>query len=332
MSYGIFLKEVDKYFDEREKLGLSKQTWEQNEIYVRDKWIKEQRFNELISFIHENWDSGQWDEFFEPLEKHLIENKLEKEFLKFWKGILRIRIKDFWQFLKYYKESGNKYQNWTKRITNQKKIIEEGIEQFKKGLIIFNNETEISKLNLMLESVIKEKKQKSKKTTDRRKIEENIFWELIGLNREKSEDKFEFIENLSNQLENFKPTEIKRFARIFLSKYNELNRWEIWALAYIVRGGCGDDAFDYFKAWVISKGQKAFEDIKKLNVFELKQYFNEDPQLEEMFHISENVYENKTNELMSPIRVKKQKITGKEWKEENLEKDFPEIWEMFNIK
>ena len=79
-----------------------------------------------------------------------------------------------------------------------------------------------------------------------------------------------------------------------MSKYNQLNRWELWALAYIVRRGCGDDAFDYFKVWVISKGQEAFEDIKSLNVSKLQRHFDEDPQLEEMFWLVENVYENKT--------------------------------------
>ncbi|WP_040254731.1 DUF4240 domain-containing protein [Psychroserpens mesophilus] len=332
MSYGKFLDEVGQYYQERKKSNLSEQSWEQNRDDTRDKWIEQKRYSELIAFIHENWDSGQWDEFFEPLEKNLIENKLEKEFIKFWKGLLRIRVNDFWTYLKYYKESGNRYQNWTERISNQKTLIKDGIDRFKKGLSIFNNATEITKLNSILDNVNTLEKPRPKKTTDKRKIDEELFWQLIELNRKKSEDKIDFIENLSNQLEEFKPTEIKKFERTFLTKCQELNRWEIWALAYIARRGCGDDAFDYFKAWVISKGKKTFKDIKTLTIPNLKQHFDEDPQLEEMFYLSENVYENKTGELMSPVRVKKQKLSGKEWKEENLEKEFPEIWKIFEHK
>lgn len=331
MSYGKFLDEVGHYYQERKKNNLPEQDWELNRNYVRDKWIEQKRYSELIAFIHENWDSGQWDEFFEPLEKNLIENKLEKEFIKFWKGILIHRFSSLWD---WNKEVGRKTEYWdgSKKTFECQKLTLEGLYRFKKGLVELGVEEEIRKTDELIKTVDKLEKSKPKKTTDKRKIDENVFWELIKLNREKSEDKFEFIENLSNQLEEFKPTEIKRFERTFLSKYNELHRWEIWALAYIVRRGCGDDAFDYFKAWVISKGQETFEDIKNLNVSELKKHFDEDPQLEEMFSLVENVYENKTGELMSSVRVKKQKLTGKEWKEENLEKDFPEIWKIFEHK
>lgn len=332
MSYGKFLDEAGELYRVRSKNNSANIDIDKIHEETRDIWIKNKRYSELIAFIHENWDSGQWDEFFEPLENHLIQNKLEREFIKFWKGLIRIRVNDLWDYLKYYKESGNCYQNWTERISNQHKLIIDGIERFKKGLTIFNNETEISKLNSILDNVNSLERPKPKKTTDKRKIDEELFWQLIELNRTKSEDKIDFIENLSNQLEEFKPTEIIRFERTFLTKCQELNRLEIWALAYIVRRGCGDDAFDYFKAWVISKGKKAFEDIKILNISELKQHFDEDPQLEEMYSLAENVYENKTGEIMSPLIVKKQKLSGQEWNEENLEKEFPEIWKIFGQK
>lgn len=328
MSYGKFLDEVDNYYNEREKLDLPKQTWEQNEIYVRDKWIKNKKYSELFSYIHENYDSGQWDEFFEPLEKHLIENKLEKEFIKFWKGILRHRFSSLWDWKKSFKEKNESWDGAKKTFECQKNTLE-GLFKFKQGLTTLGAEEEIKKTDELIKTVDKLEKPKPKKTTDKRKIDEKVFWELIAINRNRSEDKFEFIEKISNQLEEFKPREIRRFERIFLTRYQELNRWEIWALAHIVRRGCGDDAFDYFKAWVISKGEKAFESIKNLKISELKQLFDEDPQLEEMFWLSENVYENKTSELMSPVRVKKQKLLGKEWKEDNLEKEYSEIWKIF---
>ncbi len=331
MSYGKFLDESGDLNEWRRKNNLPNQHYKKTFGDLRDIWIKDKRYSELIAFIHENWDSGQWDEFFEPLEKHLMENKLEKEFIKFWKGILRHRFSSLWD---WNKEFGRKTEYWdgSKKTFECQKLTLEGLYRFKQGLVELGAEQEIEKTNELIKTVDKLEKPKPKKTTDKRKIDENLFWELIKLNREKSEDKFDFIENLSNQLEEFKLTEIKRFERTFLSKYNELNRWEIWALAYIVRRGCGDDAFDYFKAWVISKGKEAFEDIKNLNILELKKHFDEEPQLEEMFSLAENVYENKTGELMSPVRVKKQKLTGKQWKEENLKKDFPEIWKIFEHK
>ena len=33
---------------------------------------------------------------------------------------------------------------------------------------------------------------------------------------------------------------------------------ELWAVAYVVLGGCSDDGFDYFRFWLIVQGQKVF--------------------------------------------------------------------------
>ena len=351
MRYGKFLDELGDLYEWRRKNNLPDQHYKKTFADLRDIWIKDKRYSELIAFIHENWDSGNGDDFFNPLSTHLIKENELSYYKKLWKGVLRHRINNLWYRHKFILQE---YPNITldeikatdikgfnqfsskesvlRRLAWERKYTLKGIEEYKQGLIRLNDSTEIEKVENLYKSIYNLNKPRPKKSTDKRKIDENVFWDLIKINREKSEDKFDFIENLSNQLEEFKPTEIKRFERTFLSKYNELIRWEIWALAYIARRGCGDDAFDYFKAWVISKGKETFEDVKNLKVSELKKHFDEDPQLEEMFSLAENVYENKTGELMSPVRVKKQKLTGKQWKEENLEKDFPDIWKIFEHK
>ncbi|MFF7994626.1 DUF4240 domain-containing protein [Kitasatospora xanthocidica] len=35
----------------------------------------------------------------------------------------------------------------------------------------------------------------------------------------------------------------------------------LWAAAYIINGGCSDDAFDYFRGWLIMQGQRVFERV-----------------------------------------------------------------------
>ena len=120
--------------------------------------------------------------------------------------------------------------------------------------------------------------------------------------------------------------------KILRTKYEELNQSELWALAYIIRRGCGDDEFDYFKVWVISKGEDAFNAINEMRLDELKRYFDEDPQLEEMLYLAEDVYEFKTGEFMTPVRVKKNKMKRLNWTEETLETDFPELCELFEYE
>ncbi|MEU8336112.1 DUF4240 domain-containing protein [Micromonospora tulbaghiae] len=36
-------------------------------------------------------------------------------------------------------------------------------------------------------------------------------------------------------------------------------RWDLWAAAYLMRGGCSDDGFDYFRGWLVAQGRAVWE-------------------------------------------------------------------------
>lgn len=39
----------------------------------------------------------------------------------------------------------------------------------------------------------------------------------------------------------------------------EAYRWDLWAAAYLMRGGCSDDGFDYFRGWLFAQGRPVWE-------------------------------------------------------------------------
>lgn len=49
------------------------------------------------------------------------------------------------------------------------------------------------------------------------------------------------------------------FESIFKQYYYKLHTSNLWAAAYIVMGGCSDDCFDYFRAWVLYLGKDPYE-------------------------------------------------------------------------
>lgn len=331
MSLNKFLDEACALYDLKKHQNLSGFDIYQCEDEVINSWINSKRYNDLIRYACENFNTGQWHNHLTLIEKEFIENKLEKEFIKLWKNVLRFRFETLWE---WNKDFGKKTKYWdaTEKTYEAQKFTLEGLYKFKDGLVTFNSLEEIENVNKLIISVENLKKPKPKPTIDKRKIDENVFWELIEVSRKKSENKYEFIEVLSNELENFKASEIRKFEKFFLIKFEELNRKELWALAYIFLRGCGDDCFDYFKCWVISKGYETYENIKNLNTEKLNILFDEEPQLEDLFYVSEKVYESKTGELMQPVKVKKQKLIGKNWREDNLENEFPELCKIFNYK
>lgn len=348
MSYTKFGFDVNKYLVNCKKNNLSTDNYQ---AIVRDKWISDKRYKELIAFILENWDSGNCDDFSRPFSKYLIDNKELFLFKQLWKGIIRNRLEKLWGHYSYLTEalpnfSVEKIKNVDingfnqfsskesieRRVAWERLFIIDGINEFISGLKILNDKEEIEKQSSLLSIVSNLDKPKPKPTTDKRKIDESLFWQLIDKARKISTDQFNFLDNLKSTLEGFNPKELRNFDKLLKTKANELDTWEHWALAYIVRRGCGDDAFDYFKVWAVSKGQKAFNSIKNIDENELVSIFNEDPQLEEFYYLAEQVYEDKTSDLMQPIKIKSSKLTGKKWEEDKLQKTFPTLCKLFDYE
>ncbi|MBQ1058829.1 DUF4240 domain-containing protein [Micromonospora sp. C32] len=49
----------------------------------------------------------------------------------------------------------------------------------------------------------------------------------------------------------------------FQQAYDDVNlegwRWDLRAAAYLLRGGCSDDGFDYFRGWLVAQGRAVWE-------------------------------------------------------------------------
>ena len=39
----------------------------------------------------------------------------------------------------------------------------------------------------------------------------------------------------------------------------EAHDWNLWGAAYLMKGGCSDDAFDYFRGWLVAQGRRTWE-------------------------------------------------------------------------
>jgi hypothetical protein len=78
------------------------------------------------------------------------------------------------------------------------------------------------------------------------------FWELIELASSP--------EDLHRRLAELPEAEFADFEvhheQVFVDSYD----WSLWGAAYIIDGGCSDDGFDYFRAYLISLGRAVFDD------------------------------------------------------------------------
>jgi len=88
-------------------------------------------------------------------------------------------------------------------------------------------------------------------------MSEDMFWEIIE--KTMADDPQDQLDNLVNLLSTMTVDDIFGFD-YRLDKFLELSySSDLWAAAYIICGGCSDDSFDYFRAWLVSKGRTVFE-------------------------------------------------------------------------
>ncbi|MBA2948534.1 DUF4240 domain-containing protein [Streptomyces himalayensis] len=91
-------------------------------------------------------------------------------------------------------------------------------------------------------------------------MDETEFWEIVDSTREAAGgDPEDHAELLVERLLQSDPDAVLDFARHFESRYNRAYRWDLWGAAWVLLDGASDDAFDYFRCWLIGQGRDVFE-------------------------------------------------------------------------
>jgi Protein of unknown function (DUF4240) len=77
-------------------------------------------------------------------------------------------------------------------------------------------------------------------------LEKKEFWRLIEKSRE-----FDQAEWLTDELVQKGLEEVLDFEFLFQELMNASYQSRLWGAAFVLMGGCSDDAFDYFRGWLI---------------------------------------------------------------------------------
>src|SRR5262249_58406734 len=105
------------------------------------------------------------------------------------------------------------------------------------------------------------------------------------------------------QLRKLSPEEVRDFARWLDEKLVGAYTWDLWGAAYLINGGCSDDGFHYFRAWLISRGQAVYEGAVQNpdSLAGLTDPERDDYEFEDLWHIPQDVYKELTGEEMPPV-------------------------------
>ena len=294
------------------------------EQQIFEKWREQERFDELIEYILYNYECDKGEEEWTQVLLDLRLKNDEIRAFKLLQGLIAGRSELFW-------EAVNRRSKKTKSLFLEMAIAEKKgnlVKVLYEYIFIVENKKEedkdhflIEKLHRQIKEVLDEIKTPLQKPS-KLIVDEDSFWEIINESNENSVTASEFTSNLESTLEKLKRSEISKFNKILLEKYDKLNSWDLLAIAYIVMGGCSDDGFDYFKMWIITQGKKVYEaairgpgPISKI----LKCRWG--CQCEGLFSTVNNAFFSRSGKNIKTIGISG-KIFGEKWDESELEERY----------
>ena len=171
-------------------------------------------------------------------------------------------------------------------------------------------------------------------------MDTSAFWKLVDKARRMAEEDAEQqLKELAILLEALPTEEIVQFHYLFCSFFHASYTWPLWGAAYIIGGGCSDDSFDYFRGWLISRGEKVFAaavaDPDKLASMIKEEDQDIDCQVEGWQSVAIDAWCKKTgqNDSAFPARPTEgwpADPSGDEWAEKDLDHLFPKLAKRFN--
>lgn len=152
------------------------------------------------------------------------------------------------------------------------------------------------------------------------------FWALIAQSRQDAAGNLSAQEKaLAKLLAELEPDELVDFDKHYHDMLDVAYRWDLWAAAYILNGGCSDDGFDYFRDWLIAQGETVFvaalQNPESLCAVAVP-YACE---AETFRYIVGEVYEEKFDAALPFALRDPAPLQGEEWDEDTVETLYPKL-------
>jgi hypothetical protein len=172
-------------------------------------------------------------------------------------------------------------------------------------------------------------------------FDEQDFWELIEHTRLASDGVIgRQAELLVKHLVERSMSDIVRFGELYIKFERQAYQRELWAAAYVICGGCGDDGFSDFCYWLIAQGKSIYDDALRdpetlVDLIDLRAdeggtYGDFD--LDGIDSVAGDAFQQKTGQplcIWLDIPPEAQ-LTGEEWTDQTVYLKYPRLTAKFN--
>ena len=159
------------------------------------------------------------------------------------------------------------------------------------------------------------------------------FWNLIESARTISSSCSGMAQRLKEYFVEMSADEIYGFQQELWQRLDESYRWDLWAVAFIIDGGCSDDGFEYFRGWLISQGRKYFEAALADPRQAAERAQPDAIYCEDILYVAGIAYKAKTGKHLTRSAGRTQKSpAGTLWEEDKVNDLYPDLAERFSGK
>jgi hypothetical protein len=156
------------------------------------------------------------------------------------------------------------------------------------------------------------------------------FWQLIEDSRENAGgDSNEQADELTDLLSDLPPDEIVAFDRLLQDLLAAAYRRDLWAAASIINGGCSDDGFEYFRAWLVAQGARVYHEALADPETLAERAEPDATNAESLLYAAGDAYRVETGRDLPARASHPSEPAGERWSEDDLEHRFPKLWAAF---
>lgn len=225
-------------------------------------------------------------------------------------------------------ERAQRHADWLARIAENRRTLMTVMDACRGWLAALPGRPagvarEIDRLDVARTEVDSGVRRKPGGKPDPRAMDEALFWEIIEAGLD-GESEAERVDLLPERLARFKPAAIRKFAEILRDKDDAAYRSDVWALAYVLRGGCSDDAFDGFRGWLILHGRRVYEAVlADPDGFDVARY--DDREVMGLRGAAEIAFEMRAGKPMKALKARARKLGGPVLEEADFEAFLPKV-------
>jgi hypothetical protein len=152
-----------------------------------------------------------------------------------------------------------------------------------------------------------------------RVMELDRFWAIVDGASKAASSTDGRVEHIGAALAKLKKEEIVGFDNQLRVQFAGSYTADLWAAAYVIQGGCSDDGFAYFRAWLVLQGRARFEQAVRLPDTLADLQIAGEPEAEELMYVASTAYNDVTGEtdFHDHIEVAPCELVGELWSDDS---------------